>query len=118
MIGIAAATIFIALLAWNEFLILVMLAGDYAKILLVDIVGFISARNLDWGARDPRHHADRAPDRGDPVPYGKRPEVRRDEAGSLAFREIGPGRSSMITDRLRRPASILALPQRGAVRPF
>lgn len=47
--GMAATTIFVALLAWNEFLIPVMLAGNAAKTLPVYISGFISARNLDWG---------------------------------------------------------------------
>lgn len=47
--GMAATTIFIALLTWNEFLIPVMLAGNSAKTLPVFISGFISARNLDWG---------------------------------------------------------------------
>jgi multiple sugar transport system permease protein len=47
--GLAATTIFVALLAWNEFLIPVMLAGSGAKTLPVYIAGFISARNLDWG---------------------------------------------------------------------
>jgi ABC-type glycerol-3-phosphate transport system permease component len=47
--GMAATTVFVALLAWNEFLIPVMLAGDRAKTLPVFIAGFISARNLDWG---------------------------------------------------------------------
>ena len=47
--GMAATTVFIALLAWNEFLIPVMLAGERAKTLPVFISGFISARNLDWG---------------------------------------------------------------------
>ncbi len=47
--GIAATTIFVALLTWNEFLIPVMLAGNDAKTLPVFIAGFISARNLDWG---------------------------------------------------------------------
>jgi ABC-type glycerol-3-phosphate transport system permease component len=47
--GMAATTIFVALLAWNEFLIPVMLAGNSAKTLPVFIAGFISARNLDWG---------------------------------------------------------------------
>ncbi len=47
--GMAATTIFVALLAWNEFLIPVMLAGSSAKTLPVFISGFISARNLDWG---------------------------------------------------------------------
>jgi ABC-type glycerol-3-phosphate transport system permease component len=47
--GMAATTIFVALLTWNEFLIPVMLAGNDAKTLPVFIAGFISARNLDWG---------------------------------------------------------------------
>jgi multiple sugar transport system permease protein len=47
--GMAATTVFVALLAWNEFLIPVMLAGERAKTLPVYIAGFISARNLDWG---------------------------------------------------------------------
>lgn len=47
--GMAATTIFIALLTWNEFLIPVMLAGNDAKTLPVFIASFISARNLDWG---------------------------------------------------------------------
>jgi multiple sugar transport system permease protein len=47
--GMAATTIFVALLAWNEFLIPVMLAGNNAKTLPVFIAGFISSRNLDWG---------------------------------------------------------------------
>lgn len=47
--GIAATTIIIGLLNWNEFLIPVMLAGNDAKTLPVFIAGFISARNLDWG---------------------------------------------------------------------
>jgi ABC-type glycerol-3-phosphate transport system permease component len=47
--GIGATTIFVALLAWNEFLIPVMLAGADARTLPVYISGFISARNLDWG---------------------------------------------------------------------
>jgi ABC-type glycerol-3-phosphate transport system permease component len=47
--GLAATTIFVALLTWNEFLIPVMLAGNAAKTLPVFIAGFISARNLDWG---------------------------------------------------------------------
>jgi multiple sugar transport system permease protein len=39
----------VALLAWNEFLIPVMLAGNNARTLRVFIAGFISSRNLDWG---------------------------------------------------------------------
>ena len=49
MPGIAATTIFVALLAWNEFLIPVMLAGNNARTLPVFIAGFVSAKNLDWG---------------------------------------------------------------------
>ena len=47
--GMAATTIFVALLAWNEFLIPVMLAGNNARTLPVFIAAFISAKNLDWG---------------------------------------------------------------------
>ena len=44
-----ATSIVVALLAWNEFLIPVLLAGESSKTLPVYISGFISARNLDWG---------------------------------------------------------------------
>lgn len=47
--GIVATSIFVALLAWNEFLIPVLLAGEDSKTLPVYISGFISNRNLDWG---------------------------------------------------------------------
>ena len=47
--GMAATTIFIALLGWNEFLIPVMLSGNNAKTLPVFIAGFVSSKNLDWG---------------------------------------------------------------------
>jgi len=47
--GIVATSIFVALLAWNEFLIPVLLAGEDNKTLPVFISGFISARTLDWG---------------------------------------------------------------------
>ena len=47
--GLAATMIFVALLAWNEFLIPVLLAGDNAKTLPVYISSFVSNRNLDWG---------------------------------------------------------------------
>jgi ABC-type glycerol-3-phosphate transport system permease component len=47
--GMAATTIFVALLAWNEFLIPVMLAGNASKTLPVFISGFISARTMAWG---------------------------------------------------------------------
>ncbi len=47
--GVVATSVFVALLAWNEFLIPVLLAGEDSKTLPVYISGFISARNLDWG---------------------------------------------------------------------
>jgi len=47
--GIVATSIFVALLAWNEFLIPVLLAGQGSKTLPVYISGFVSARTLDWG---------------------------------------------------------------------
>lgn len=49
MPGVVATSIFVALLAWNEFLIPVLLAGEDSKTLPVYISGFISARTLDWG---------------------------------------------------------------------
>jgi len=47
--GIVATSIFVGLLAWNEFLIPVLLAGNDSRTLPVFINGFISARTLDWG---------------------------------------------------------------------
>ena len=47
--GLAATSIFIALLTWNEFLIPVVLGGDATKTLPVFISQFVSARTLDWG---------------------------------------------------------------------
>lgn len=47
--GLAATGIFVALLAWNEFLVPVVIADVNAKVLPVYIAGFISARTLDWG---------------------------------------------------------------------
>ena len=49
MPGLSATMIFVALLAWNEFLIPVLLGGDNTKTLPVYISGFVSNRNLDWG---------------------------------------------------------------------
>ncbi len=49
MPGVVATSIFVALLAWNEFLIPVLLSGEDSKTLPVYISGFISARTLDWG---------------------------------------------------------------------
>ncbi len=47
--GLAATTIFVGLLAWNEFLVPAILAGENSKTLPVYISGFVSARTLDWG---------------------------------------------------------------------
>ncbi len=47
--GLAATTIFVGLLAWNEFLVPAILAGESSKTLPVYISGFVSARTLDWG---------------------------------------------------------------------
>ena len=47
--GLVATGIFISLLAWNEFLIPVILTGENAKTLPVFVAGFISNKNLDWG---------------------------------------------------------------------
>jgi multiple sugar transport system permease protein len=47
--GLAATGIFIALLAWNEFLVPIVLGSDSTKTLPVYISGFVSARTLDWG---------------------------------------------------------------------
>lgn len=47
--GIAATALFVGLLAWNEFLIPVVLGNESTKTLPVLISGFISARELDWG---------------------------------------------------------------------
>jgi ABC-type glycerol-3-phosphate transport system permease component len=49
MPGLAATSIFVALLAWNEFLIPALLAGGENKTLPVYISTFISNRTLDWG---------------------------------------------------------------------
>lgn len=47
--GLAATMIFVSLLAWNEFLIPVILAGPRSKTLPVYISSFVSNRTLDWG---------------------------------------------------------------------
>lgn len=47
--GLAATMIFVGLLAWNEFLVPAILAGEGSKTLPVYISGFVSARTLDWG---------------------------------------------------------------------
>ena len=47
--GLSATFIFVALLAWNEFLIPALLAAGQNKTLPVYISAFVSNRNLDWG---------------------------------------------------------------------
>ena len=47
--GFAATGIFVALLAWNEFLIPVILSGTNAKTLPVAISAFVGSRTGDWG---------------------------------------------------------------------
>ena len=47
--GIAATSIFVSLLAWNEFLIPNLLAAADNKTLPAYISAFVSNRNLDWG---------------------------------------------------------------------
>ncbi len=47
--GIVATGLFVALLAWNEFLLPVVLGNESTKTLPVFISGFVSARTLDWG---------------------------------------------------------------------
>lgn len=47
--GIVATGLFVALLAWNEFLLPVVLGNEATKTLPVFISGFVSARTLDWG---------------------------------------------------------------------
>lgn len=47
--GIVATGLFVALLAWNEFLLPVVLGNENTKTLPVFISGFVSARTLDWG---------------------------------------------------------------------
>jgi multiple sugar transport system permease protein len=47
--GLAATFIFVALLAWNEFLVPALLVAGQNKTLPVYISTFVSNRNLDWG---------------------------------------------------------------------
>ena len=47
--GLAATSIFISLLTWNEFIVPALLGGENTKTLPVYISGFISNRSFDWG---------------------------------------------------------------------
>lgn len=48
--GLAATTIFVALMTWNEFLIPLVLADREAKTLPVYVGGFVTSRVINWGA--------------------------------------------------------------------
>jgi ABC-type glycerol-3-phosphate transport system permease component len=48
--GLAATTIFVALLCWNEFLIPLILADQAGKTLPVYVAGFVTSRTIDYGA--------------------------------------------------------------------
>lgn len=47
--GLAATTIFVALMTWNEFLIPLVLADREAKTLPVYVGGFVTSRVINWG---------------------------------------------------------------------
>ena len=47
--GIIATGLFVAILAWNEFLIPIVLATTNAKPLSVFVAGFIGSRTVEWG---------------------------------------------------------------------
>lgn len=48
--GLAATTIFVALLCWNEFLLPLVLADQAGKTLPVYVAGFVTSRTIDYGA--------------------------------------------------------------------
>jgi multiple sugar transport system permease protein len=48
--GLAATTIFVALLCWNEFLMPLILADQAGKTLPVYIAGFVTSRTIEYGA--------------------------------------------------------------------
>lgn len=48
--GLAATTIFVAMISWNEFLIPLVLGAKTAQTLPVFISGFIQQRVINWGA--------------------------------------------------------------------
>jgi ABC-type glycerol-3-phosphate transport system permease component len=47
--GLATAGIFAGLYAWNEFLIPVILAGDYTRPLTIYIASFVTQKTIEWG---------------------------------------------------------------------
>lgn len=47
--GLVATGVFVALLAWNEFLIPIIMAGESNKTMPILVASFISNRTLDWG---------------------------------------------------------------------
>jgi multiple sugar transport system permease protein len=47
--GVIATSLFVAILAWNEFLVPVVLATTDAKPLSVFIAGFVGSRTIQWG---------------------------------------------------------------------
>jgi multiple sugar transport system permease protein len=47
--GMAATTIFVALLCWNEFLMPLVLADQSGKTLAVYVAGFVTSRTIDYG---------------------------------------------------------------------
>jgi multiple sugar transport system permease protein len=47
--GMAATTIFVALLCWNEFLMPLVLADQAGKTLPVYVAGFVTSRTIDYG---------------------------------------------------------------------
>jgi multiple sugar transport system permease protein len=48
--GMAATTIFVGLLCWNEFLMPLILADQAGKTLPVYVAGFVTSRTIDYGA--------------------------------------------------------------------
>jgi multiple sugar transport system permease protein len=47
--GLAATTILVSLIAWNEFLIPLVLAGNRTRTLPLLISTFVQTRTVDWG---------------------------------------------------------------------
>jgi len=47
--GLATAAIFAALYAWNEFLIPVILAGDFTRPLTIFVASFVTQKTIEWG---------------------------------------------------------------------
>jgi multiple sugar transport system permease protein len=48
--GIAATTIFVMMLCWNEFLLPLVLADQSARTLPVYVAGFVTSRTIDYGS--------------------------------------------------------------------